>query len=482
MRKGKILVTMAVLLPTIIAVLGLAMDTGLLMTQQRELQHAADAAATAVSIHRQQGGDPAQCSSVARSIVEVENQISGTSITLNNPPSSGTYAGSSKHVEVILSRNATIYFMPVLFGNSFRTVSARGVAGFESSTTGAAVVVLDPDPDNLSIAGIPLILPALPALVAGLEVLGAGSVEVDGAVLVNTEWGGKDEKGKPAGDGPGIPYGMSCTPLLPLTKLEARDIRVVGGVDNPNYYVNYVSGATSPLRANRLPVPDPLKTIPPPTLASDPANVKSTNYGGKTIVGIPLIGLPTVLQPGVYDWIVVVSGKVIFQPGVYIIRSKDPVTQLSLSIAAGEVQANGVMFYITDSAGYTPASGSPDISDGETKPAASLLTLLPSTVIDVGLINSSFSSLSDASSPYNGMLIFQRRKDRRPIVLLQTQILLGGSMEGTVYSKWGHIIVSGQGTYNCRLVSGTMRFLTVLDCKVKPTSLLPAATDVYLME
>lgn len=147
------------------------------------------------------------------------------------------------------------------------------------------------------------------------------------------------------------------------------------------------------------------------------------------------------------------------------------------------LQANGVMFYITDSAGYSPTTDTPDITDGETKPApAGVTALLPSVVIDTGLLNSQFASLSDADSPYNGMMIFQRRKDRRPIVLLQTQALLGGGIEGSIYAKWGHVIVSGQGTYRCRLVSGTMRFLTVLDCKVKPTSLLPAATDVFLTE
>ena len=94
------------------------------------------------------------------------------------------------------------------------------------------------------------------------------------------------------------------------------------------------------------------------------------------------------------------------------------------------------MFYITDSAGYSPASGAPNISDGDTKPApAGVTALLPSVVIDTGLLNSQFASLSDAGSPYNGMLIFQRRKDPWPIVLLQMQALLGGCIEGSIYAK-----------------------------------------------
>lgn len=481
-RTGKVLVIVAILFPTIIAMTGIVIDCGILMNAQRELQHAADAAATGVAIHKQQGGAVNQMNAVAQAIVKTDNGFADATVSMNSPPLSGLYVGSDKHLEVIVSRNAQIYFMPLLFGASTRTVSARGAAGCENSTAGAAVVVLDPDPDNLTIGTLPLLLPALPSLVGGVEILGLGSVEVDGAMLVNNEWGGKDEFGKPAGDGPGLPCAMACTPILPLTRIKARDYRIVGGVDSPNCYGNFLSGQPSPLKANRLPVPDPLRTLPPPTLASDPANVRANTYGGKTIVGIPLIGPPTILQPGVYEWIVVVSGKVIFQPGVYIIRSKDPITQLSLSVVAGEVTANGVMFYITDNAAYTPASGLPDSADGETKPANTLGTILPSVVIDAGLINSQFNGLNDPTSLYDGMLIFQRRKDRRPILLLQTQFLLGGGIDGTIYSKWGHVILSGQGTYKTAIVTGTLRFITVLDLKVKPTTLLPAATDVFLVE
>ncbi len=65
------------------------------------------------------------------------------------------------------------------------------------------------------------------------------------------------------------------------------------------------------------------------------------------------------MTPGVYDWIQVVSGKVVFNPGVYIIRSVNPVTQIGLSVLAGQVSANGVMFYITNTTTYSATSGAP---------------------------------------------------------------------------------------------------------------------------
>ncbi len=76
--------------------------------------------------------------------------------------------------------------------------------------------------------------------------LGLGPLSVNGAVLVNNQWGGVDQNGNPAGSGSGPPYGACCMPLLPLTTLAALNIRVVGGVDNQKNYLNYDSGQASP--------------------------------------------------------------------------------------------------------------------------------------------------------------------------------------------------------------------------------------------
>ena len=481
-RRAKVLVILAVLLPTLCAFLGLAIDAALLMTAQRELQHAADAAAYSAAMEKQQGASYFAMVSAAVQSVQIDNSLVAT-VDLHNPPQSGPYAGSNQHVEVILHQDISLYIMPAVMGNNIRTVSARSVCGPQASTAGAAIVILDPNPAPLSVAAVPLVLPSLPSLVGGLEVLGAGKVDVDGAVLVNTRWGGLDENGESTGDSPPPPSAVACTPLLPLTKLRARDLRVVGGVDNPANYGNFVSGEPSPLRAGRLSVPDPLKSLPIPTLAADAANVKDTVYGGKTIVGLPLIGPPTTLHPGIYDWITVTSGKVVFEPGVYIIRGKDPLTQISLSILAGEIQASGVMFYLTNTSSFTPTTGSPDNLDSETQPPPpGALALVPSAVIDIGLINSSYAPLDAPSSPFHGMLIYQRRQDRRPVVLVQNNIILGGNVQGTIYAKWGHVILSGKGSYKTRVVSGTMRFITLLDCEVSPPTLLPPATDIFLVE
>jgi hypothetical protein len=154
-----------------------------------------------------------------------------------------------------------------------------------------------------------------------------------------------------------------------------------------------------------------------------------------------------------------------------------------LSIAAGQVQANGVMFYITDTTDYTPGSGLPDATDGQTAaPVPGSSNTPPCAVINIGLLGSSYSGLNNAASPFNGLLIYQRRFDRRPIIVVQENLLGPGQLRGTVYSKWGHIVLAGKGAYDARFVVGTMRLIALLDMQIRPSVLLPPAQDVYLVE
>jgi len=486
--RGKILVLLAIALPTLCGLIGLVVDGGLLLSASRQVQHVADSAATAAAIEKQQGQSNSAALAVAEQFVHDHNLLANAAVSLHCPPTSGPYTSSLQYVEIIVADQSPTYFIHLLGGPNVRQVSARAVAGYETSTAGAAIVVLDPNPPPFDVAPLPA-LPigsSLPAITGGLEVLGLGTAQIDGAVLVNTEWGGLDENGNQVGETSGLlgqSHAVSATPLVALTNLRARDIRVVGGVDDPNNYGPLNAGDPQPLQAGRLPVPDPFVDLPVPTTAVDPANVSGTTFGGKTVLGLPLIGPPVTLQPGVYEWIEVVSGIANFQPGVYIIRGKNPLTQLSLSIVAGQVQAEGVLFYITDSAGYSPESGAPDASDGAaTAPPPGTGNTPPCAVVNIGLLGSRYRGLNDPSSPFNGMLIYQRRLDRRPIVLVQENLIGAGQLQGTVYSKWGHVVLAGKGTYDARFVVGTLRIIALLDLQIRPSSLLPPANDVYLVE
>jgi Flp pilus assembly protein TadG len=480
-RNGAALVLLALGLPMIIAILGLVLDGGLMMDEGRNLQHATDAAATAAAMDLRLGKSASVAVATANEFIQNSNDFPDANVTVHIPPIAGPFSGQAGYVDVVAESTYRPRIMPIFDGLRTRTLHSHAIAGAATVTAGGAVVVLDPHPDELSITPLPN-LPALPTITAGFEIEGLGNFSVDGAVLVNTEWGGVDENGAPAGDRSAPPYGVACMPVLPITRLRARDIRVAGGVDAPSNYENFQTGQRSPLQANRLPVPDPFAGLPVPTTSTDPSNVNPLLRGGVTVAGAPLIGPPVTLQPGVYEYIRVVSGIVTFTPGVYIIRNVEPDTQMSLQLIAGTVNAQGVLFYITNAAGYDGVSGGPDASDVETPPAsggASQLT--PSVFIQASLLGSGISGLNDPDSPFDGMVIYQRRHDRRPIVIAH-QNLLGGDFAGTVYAKWGHVAFVGNGTYDARFVCGSMRVLTLFDSMLAPSKLLPPAQDVLLVE
>jgi Flp pilus assembly protein TadG len=479
-RSAGVLVIFAITAPTLVGVVGLVLDTSILFTAHRNLQSAADAAATAAAMTIYQGGTVAEASAAATTSVQTDNGIADATVALNVPPTTGPYAGNASYAEVVVTRKASTFFVQVLGGSSLQSIEVTSVAGAQASTAGGAIVLLDPNPPGITVDLSPVSLSlTLPPILGGLQVLGLGQLQVNGAILDNNQWGGVDQNGNLAGSAAAPPCAASCTPLIGLTSVAAKNIRVVGGVDNPHYYGN-ISGGQSPLVCNALPVPDPYSSVPAPTTSVDPVNVSGTTYGGVTVIGLPLLPA-AVLKPGVYDWIEIVSGGVTFKPGVYIIRSVNPLTGIALNVIAGTVTANGVTFYITNSTGYTPSSGAPDNSDGNATPPAGAPNLLPSVVL-ASLLGSSYSGLSDSSSPFNGLLIYQRRIDRRPIVLVDETLILGGTLSGTVYSKYGQTIFAANGTYNLKFATGSLLCLNVLQCTLTPSQLLSPAMDIYLVQ
>ncbi|HEV3339754.1 MAG TPA: hypothetical protein VG125_05340, partial [Pirellulales bacterium] len=174
---------------------------------------------------------------------------------------------------------------------------------------------------------------------------------------------------------------------------------------------------------------------------------------------------------------------VTFNPGVYIVRNVNPITGLALALVGGQVTALGTTFYITDSANYSPDQGTPDNGDGDSQPPApGVTTLIPSVVLNIGLLGSTFSPISSQASPFNGVSLFQRRFDRRPIVLVQQQLLGGGTFTGSIYAKWAQVMLVGEGTFNASVVAGTMRVVELLDCTIAPPTLLPPVQEVFLVE
>lgn len=577
-HSGKTLALLAIMLPSLLAVVGLVVDGGLMLSTHRQLQNAIDSGALAGAVDLQSGKSSASATSTAQDAVQLYNNFPDAQVEVNIPPTTGQFAGRSNHIELIATVDYQPRLMPALGGVLSQTIRARSVAGVADSQVGAALAILDPEPANLDYTNLqgggllgdtnaiaisaanqsaaverlesePIVglvaatllqselntvftsviqqladdvaaqLPttSAPSLLGGLEIEGSGRIRVDGAVHVNNEWGDRDERGEPCGQALGPPNAVACMPLLSTTRLHAHEIRVVGGVDDENNYLPFLQGARDPLRANSLPVPDPFEGIPTPSAASDPGNVAIPTEPPVDLVVVALSqadaqnllanvlgNLPFALQPlftplvdeltslltqqtispGVYNSITVFSpgGGVTFSPGIYIIRGTNASNLAGLTIV-GPVNASGVMFYVTDSASFDAATGLPDAAeDPEDPPTNNIAALFPSVLMLPLLPGTSYSGLNDPSSPFDGMLIFQRQRDRRPILIEGLQSG-SGNYSGTIYAKWGHsAFVPSGGSYGLRFASGTMRTITVGDALLNPQPLLPVANDVLLLE
>src|SRR6202035_2419862 len=152
--RGVVLVLVALLLPAMVGLTGLGVQTGVWYAIKRQNQAAADEAALsgAMEIAAAKPDVTAQALCTARrngfdSSVPLPppcpNALAGA--TVNNPPASGTYSGNNSYVEVILSQQqSTLFanFNPINLANV--TINARAVAGPLGLGTGC-ILALDPN-------------------------------------------------------------------------------------------------------------------------------------------------------------------------------------------------------------------------------------------------------------------------------------------------------------------------------------------------
>ena len=130
-EKGVILPFLAITLPVLIASLGLVLDNGAMYELKRRLQTAADAGALAGAheIHRSNhGGIQAASLYDAKQNGFEANPDTDSVVTVNNPPSTGRYAGDPAFVEVVVEERAPLFFMTAFVDDGY-LVRARAVAG-----------------------------------------------------------------------------------------------------------------------------------------------------------------------------------------------------------------------------------------------------------------------------------------------------------------------------------------------------------------
>ncbi len=148
-RDGAVAIQVGILAVVLIGTSALAVEIGFAYSKQRQMQTAADAAAT--------GGTAALSDSVpdptgeARSIaghLDFVNGVDGVVVTVNHPPLSGAHVADTNSVQVIIQQPQTLSMANLVTswystGPHIWTVSASAVA--TANVTGTAcIIALDP--------------------------------------------------------------------------------------------------------------------------------------------------------------------------------------------------------------------------------------------------------------------------------------------------------------------------------------------------
>lgn len=132
----------------------LAVDVGALFRAKRNLQIAADAAATAGALDYLYNGSSTSAKTAAKAASGQNGYTDGTggvTVTVNLPPGSGPNTGSTGYVEAIVSSPNPTYFMK-LFNLSSVTVSARAVAGTPTAG-GPCIWLMNTSGNGLTLQG-----------------------------------------------------------------------------------------------------------------------------------------------------------------------------------------------------------------------------------------------------------------------------------------------------------------------------------------
>jgi Flp pilus assembly protein TadG len=298
-ERGYTLVFVALGLTVLLGCVGLSFDVGNLEYTQRRMQTAADAAAQS-GAHEIQRGDPSGAVTAAQNDATSDGFANGTNnitVTVNNPPQTGYYVGSSTAVEAIITQSVPTLFMGLLNKKSV-TVYARAVSAQVSSSN--CVFALDGSASD------------------ALQATNDAQVTINCGVVVDST-------------------SSSALYATGSAQINATGVTVVGGYSTNN------NGKISPTPITGvIPMADPLAYEQAPTVGS----CTYTNYPNPGSMG----GQTVTLSQGTYcNGINIANGMTgKLNPGLYIISGG------GLNIAGGStVTGTGVTFYITKGNGYS---------------------------------------------------------------------------------------------------------------------------------
>jgi Flp pilus assembly protein TadG len=393
-RRGNTTILVAVTLIPLLGVLAIAIDGGLLLSDRRQAQRAADSAALAAAVdlftnwNTNAGADTGGTAKTSAQTTAKANGFSGdgttSTVTVNIPPKSGPFTGKTGYAEVLITANESRIFSN-LWGSGTVPVSSRAVARASYTPASPGILILDQTDNNT------------------LNVTATGNVTNGGAITNDS----KSANG-----------GVSITNT---GNVVADTVNLSDGTYNHSNSGDII--ATN-LNYNQPPTPDPLAALPEPSqpgypvLPSSVLTMLGSNYStSQGVNDSGNTGRTIDLYPGYYAGIAVTGNDQIVlhenldgSPGIYYLGSH------GLSITnAGGITGSNVMLY---------SAGTGNIS----------------------LTGSGSMSLSPPTSgTYKGVTLFQERSSNKQINITGQGNMV---MSGTFYAAAAKVSITGQGGYN----------------------------------
>lgn len=286
-QGGQAILLVAITMMGMLMAVGLAIDAGQLYSARRTMQEAADAGAYAGAVVLYQKGTQAQARSAAVSDTTLNgytNTVDGFTVTVNAAPTSGAYNGNDRYVEVIVSGWVRTAIVPAQSILNF--ISVRGVAGSEPLNNEYAIMALARGP-----------------VVGAFQANNNADIHLaGGGILVNS-----------TSNTAAVNLQTDASRFTIAPNTEPVDI---GGNSSSTWPPGVTVNAAQPQRA------DPFSGMPkPPTTNCGPNDIIDPPTPCIVVVsGGP--GAIRTLNPGVYNYKVgsYGSGKVILNPGIYILK------------------------------------------------------------------------------------------------------------------------------------------------------------------
>jgi hypothetical protein len=318
-QRGFVAVAYAAMIVGVVGFTGLAVDVGYMQYEKRRLQAAADAAAMGALREMELGNT--DLTTAGQNDSSLNGFINGTNhvtVTIANPPTSGTYSGSASAVQATVSKVMPTFFMMIMGQNSV-TLTATAVARTTTTegSVGGCIFVM-----NKTASG-------------AFSIVGNVSISSACGAVVNSD----------ATDA------FSMTGNSTYTLASGAQVGVVGpgagqgwSFSGGGQLINATT-STSELPVNISTFADPLASVAVPSASG--MTVQSTS-------GTSVSPNQTVtLNPGIYCGGMNLKGTVNFTTGTYVLAGGGMTvnSQATLTNSTG-----GVMFYNTTGS-FSPSCG-----------------------------------------------------------------------------------------------------------------------------